>query len=211
MTIQQPICETPVDASGATGIAAGAQVRTPVGAKRIENLRRGDLVVTRDNGLQPVRAIWQRTVTEVEIAADPSLAPVVLCPRAIAPMMPSREVAVGGAHRILIPGWRLEGEDDAEACLVPARDIAGFDDRAYVDREAGAVTFHNIVFDGAEVFTVSGLPVESFRPTQDVIGRIDRALRDEILGALGDRAAGGDFPAPRYKLRDRVSYSPDFA
>ena len=114
-----------VEKAGATGLCAGANLRTPCGLRRVENLRKGDLVVTRDNGLQPVRMLWKRVVAAAEIAADPSLAPVVLRPRAIGPMMPQRDLAVGGAHRLLIPGWRLADEEDGESCLVPDRDIAG--------------------------------------------------------------------------------------
>lgn len=212
MTMQSKITKAEVEKAGATGVCAGAQVRTPVGPKRIEFLRKGDLVVTRDSGLQPVRMVWSRTVTEAEMAADPALAPIVLRPRAIAPMMPQKEVAVGGAHRLLIPGWRLPDEDDAEACLVPARDVATPDDRAFADRKAGEVTYYNIVFDGAEVFTANGLPVESFRPTAELIGQIDRSVRDMILATLSDLGSKPqDFPAPRYKLREQVSYSPDYA
>ena len=212
MGVHEPITKAEIEKAGATGVCAGAQVRTPVGNKRIEFLRKGDLVVTRDNGLQPVRMVWTRTVTEAQMAADPSLAPVVLRPRAIAPMQPQRDLAVGGAHRLLIPGWRLLDEDDGEACLVPARDIAGLDDRAFVDRTTGDVTFYNVVFDGAEVFTANGLPVESFRPTVEMIGQVDRAVRDDILAQLDATGSKpSDFPAPRYKLRERVSYSPDFA
>jgi hypothetical protein len=41
------------------------------------------------------------------MAADPSLAPVCLRSRAIGPMMPQRDLLVGGDHRLLIPatGW----------------------------------------------------------------------------------------------------------
>ncbi|MCH7911273.1 MAG: Hint domain-containing protein, partial [Candidatus Hydrogenedentes bacterium] len=42
------------------GIVEGANVRTPCGPRRVELVRAGDLIVTRDNGLQPVRAIWRR-------------------------------------------------------------------------------------------------------------------------------------------------------
>ena len=125
MTELKKITGTKVEKAGTTGICAGANLRTPCGPRRVEYLRQGDLVVTRDNGLQPVRMIWTRTVTASEIAADPSLAPVTLKPRAIAPMMPQKEVAVGGGHRLLIPGWRLGDENSTENSLVAQRDFTG--------------------------------------------------------------------------------------
>lgn len=197
---------------GATGLCGGANLRTPCGPRRIENFRQGDLVVTRDNGLQPVRMIWTRTVAAAEIAGDPSLAPVVLRPRAIGPMMPQRDLSVGGAHRLLIPGWRLEDEDDTTSCLVPARDLAGLNDSTFVDRSSKDVTYYNLVFDEHQVFAANGLPVESFRPSDETMNDIPGDARETLVKAFPEMAPRfTDYPAPRYKLRERVSYTPDFA
>jgi hypothetical protein len=70
------------------------------------------------------------------MAADPSLAPVCLRPRAIGPMMPQRDLLVAGDHRLLIPGYRLADQPDTAAALIPAREIAGTSDTAFVDRGA---------------------------------------------------------------------------
>ncbi len=198
--------------AGTTGLCAGANLRTPCGPRRVEFMRKGDLVVTRDNGLQPVRMTWTRTITAAEIAADPSLAPIVLRPRAIGPMMPQRDLSVGGAHRLLIPGWRLQDEPDGESCLVPARDIAGLNDSAFVDRAPEEVTYYNIVFDEHQVICANGMPLESFLPSDENLKDIDPKVRNELRSTFPDLAPKfADYPAPRYKLRERVSYSPDFA
>ena len=55
MTMVNQISNADLPKAGATGLCEGANLRTPCGARRIEFLRRGDLVVTRDNGLQPAR------------------------------------------------------------------------------------------------------------------------------------------------------------
>ena len=200
--------------AGVTGLCAGANVRTPCGPRRVEFLRQGDLVVTRDNGLQPVRAIWTRVVTAAEIAADPSLAPLVIRPRAIGPMMPQRTLSVGGAHRLLIPGWRLLDVDDRENSLVPARDISELSDETFVDRATEEdVTYYNVVFDEPQVLAVNGLPVESYQPTRETLSDVPRDARDALKRAFPDLAPKkfADYPAPRYKLRERVSYDPNFA
>ena len=201
-----------VSKTSVAGLCAGANLRTPCGPRRVEFLRAGDLIVTRDNGLQPVRMVWTRTVTAAEIAADPSLAPIVLRTRAIGPMMPQRDLSVAPAHRLLIPGWRLEGEADNEACLVPARDISDLNDSIYVDRAPDEVTYYNIVFDEHQVFCANGLPVESFSPTTANLKETPRAVCDDlkkIFPELGPKFV--DYPAPRYKMRERVSYIPDYA
>ncbi len=212
MTMVKQITDGDVVKAGTTGLCAGANLRTPCGARRVEFLRAGDLVVTRDNGLQPVRLIWTETVTGAEIAADPSLAPVVLRPRAVGPMMPQKEVSVGGAHRLLIPGWRLEDEEDTTACLVPARDVEGIGGLASGPRPFDDVTYYNVVFDVPQVFSANGMPVESFAPSEEALAVMPREVADDlraIFPDLGPKFA--DYPAPAYKKRERVSYTPDFA
>ena len=210
MTMAKKITKADIAVAGATGLCAGANLRTPCGARRVEYIRKGDLVVTRDNGLQAVRMIWTRTVSAAEFAADPSLAPVLLAPRAIGPMMPQRELRVGGAHRLLIPGWRLEDEEDSESCLVPARDVDGLS--LGRDVTTDDVTYYNIVFDEPQVFCANGLPVESFTPSEATLIHVPKDVQEDLRAAfpeLGPKFS--DYPAPRYKLRERVSYTPDFA
>ncbi len=110
-----------LDASLPLWLAPETNVRTPCGPRRVENLRPGDLIVTRRDGLQPLRMIWKRTIAASEIAADPSLAPVAMKPRAVGPMMPQTELRLAGSHKLLVPGYRLEGLEDTDACLVRAR------------------------------------------------------------------------------------------
>ena len=201
-----------VTKSCVTGLCAGANLRTPCGPRRIEFLRVGDLVVTRDNGLQPVRMVWTKTFSATEIAADPSLAPIVLKTRAVGPMMPQRDLSVAPGHRLLIPGWRLEDEADNEACLVPARDISDLNDNIFVDRAPDEVVFYNVVFDEPQVISANGLPVESFMPTQEAMKSAPKAVRDDLKKVFPDIGPKfTDYPAPRYKMRDRVSYIPDYA
>lgn len=210
MTMVKKIGAGEIARAGVTGLCPGANIRTPCGPRHVEFFRKGDLVVTRDNGLQPIKMIWTRTVTAAEMAADPSLAPVVLKPRAIGPMMPQRDLAVGGAHRLLIPGWRLEDEEDSVNCLVPARDLSGLNDATYIDRAPEQVTYYNLVFDAPQVFTANGLPVESFSPSEAAMKAVPKHVAEMLRRAFPELAPQ-DYPAPRYKLRERVSYMPNYA
>jgi hypothetical protein len=213
MTVVTKISETSMVAmAGALGVCAGANLRTPCGGRRIENIRKGDLVVTRDNGLQPVRLVWTRTVTAAEMAADPSLAPVRLKPRAIGPMMPQRDLLVGGGHRVLIPGWRLLDVPETTACLIPARDIAGVNDAAYIDRSADAVTYYNIVFDNHQVFAANGLPVESFLPAPSTLCALSRDVTDDITRLFPELLKSPSaYPPAEYPTPAAPRYRPDFA
>ena len=59
----------------AGGIVEGANVRTPCGPRRVDLVRPGDLIVTRDNGLQPVRMDWKRDLTAADLAVNSKLDP----------------------------------------------------------------------------------------------------------------------------------------
>ena len=197
--------------AGATGLCAGANLRTPCGERRVEFLRKGDLIVTRDDGLQPVRLIWTRTVTASEIAADPSLAPIVIRPRAVGPMMPKRTVSMGAAHLLFIPVCRLDDEDDTTSCLMPARDITDMSDESFIDRGPEEVIYFNIVFDEPTVFCANGLPVESFSPNLETLKTTPQAVKKELAATFPDMDPKfATYPAPRYKLREQMSYTPDY-
>lgn len=210
MTVVEKITDGDVVKAGVTGLCAGANLRTPCGERRVEYLRTGDLVVTRDNGLQAVTLIWTQTIPAAELAADPSLAPVLLPQRAIAPMMPAKPLKVGGAHRLLIPGWRIDDEEDTQCCLVPARDVEGLEFGS--DTGKDDLTYYNIVFDTPQVFCANGMPVESFSPCEDALGDVPKDAVEALRKAfpqLGPKFK--DYPETPYKRRARVSYTPDFA
>ena len=196
--------------TGTTGIVAGANLRTPIGARHVEFFRPGDLVVTRDNGLQPVRMIWTKTVSAAEMAADPSLAPITLAPRAIGPMMPQKRVSVGAAHRLLVPGWRLDDVEDTENCLVPARDLKGLGEQTEIGEED--ITYYNIVFEVPQVFCANGLPIESFSPCSEILKIVPKKVCEDLRTTFPDLGPKlDDYPAPQYKMRERVSYTPSYA
>ena len=175
-----------LDSELPVGLAEGAQVRTPCGPRRVENLRPGDLVVTRRDGLLPVRMIWHRTIAAGEVAADPSLAPVIFPIRSIGPMMPQTPIRLAAAHRVLVPGYCLEGAEDTEPCLVHARDLAGTAEGVVFDKAQNDLSFYSLIFDSHQVFAANGLQVESFLPSPANVCRLEDDERDELNKILPD-------------------------
>ena len=195
-----------------TGLCGGANVRTPLGARHVDILHPGDMVVTRDNGLQPVRMIWSRTVTAAEMRERPELAPIRLKPRAVGPMMPARDLRIACGHRALIPGYRISGVADDQSCLMRVGALADASDEAFADMSADSVTFYNLVFDNHEVFCAEGLPVESFRPSPKAIATMDVAAREELFEIFPQispkRCSYPGLPHPTAQAR---AYRPDCA
>lgn len=190
-----------LDSRMPVGLAAGANVRTPCGLRRVENLRPGDLIVTRNDGLQPVRMIWKQTICAAEVAADPSLAPVLIPTRAVGPMMPQSAICVGAAQAVLIPGYKIEGRADTDPCLMRARDYAEICDEVCVRDPEGDAVFYSLVFDHPYVFTANGLPVESFHPTERALGLLGEEVRAEFQHLVPHLLSGeGEAEEPFYPV-----------
>ena len=190
------------------GIGAGANLRVPGGWRRIENLRRGDLVVTRDHGMQPVRRIWKQTVAVAAMRADPALAPIRFRPRAIGPMMPRRDVLLGGGHRVLVPACCLAGARDARGRLIAAGEIAGRSDAVHADL-AARVTYHVLVFDCPQVVQAEGLPVESFEATASALAGLAPAWREDLLQLFPELAkTASAYPPAEYAGAPGTDYRP---
>jgi len=195
----------PRDTTIPVGLAAGTNVRTPCGLRHVENLRPGDLVVTRNDGLQPLRMIWKQTICGNEVAADPSLAPVVIPPRAIGPMMPQAELRVAASHMLLIPGYRIEGQSDTTPRLMRARDFAEICEEVRIDRSGEDAVYYNLVFDSQFIFAANGVPVESFLPDARIMGALGEAARAEFEHLVPHLVrAGEDAVRPLWETEVRV-------
>ncbi|MFQ6551764.1 Hint domain-containing protein [Aestuariibius insulae] len=194
-----------------TGLSADAQLRTPCGERRVENIRPGDLIVTRGGGLQPVRMVWTRTLTLAERQEDPSCVPVCLGPRVVGPMMPQRSLTLAPDHRILVPAHLLS-DVGGQGGLMMARDLVGLSDKAHLDRTTDDITLYNIVFDGPQVVMASGLPVETFHVSPDHLAAVPETGRSEIMrlfpAARGKGAPVAPLPYPAVEADD---YAPAFA
>ncbi len=191
------------------GIVEGANLRTPCGLRRVELVRPGDLIVTRDNGLQPVRMVWKREITSAQMAARPDLAPIRLKPRAIGPMMPQKDLCLAPDHRVLVPGYRLAGHDQRESCLIEARELAGSSDAAYVDRCGDRVNCYTVIFDSHQIFCVNGLPVESFLPTAGALATLSADFRDAIVRRFPQlRREPNAYPPAEYRVVQGAEYLP---
>lgn len=172
----------------------GTRIRTGRGDRPVEALQVGDLVETRDHGLQPIRWIGQRRV-----AAEGPHAPVVIEAGVFGN---HRRLVVSPQHRVLVTHWMAElmfGEDEV---LVAARDLVnGCSVRVL---EGGEVTYVHLLFDRHEIIWSEGLMTESFLPGPQVLSALDDAVRSEVLGLFPEICTEthlGYGPSARASLR----------
>ena len=159
--MEQIICFTP-----------GARIATPRGARAVETLATGDMVVTRDHGLQAIRWIGTRTV-----AAEGRLAPVRIRPGVVTGQ--ERDLLVSPQHRMLFTGHRAELLFGESEVLVPATHLV---DGIAVTREpGGTVTYVHVMFDQHEVIYAEGAATESFHPGDLALDAIREEGREELF------------------------------
>ncbi|WP_208349723.1 Hint domain-containing protein [Pseudaestuariivita rosea] len=194
-----------------SGLASNSEIRTPCGPRRISCIRPGDLIITRDNGLQPVRMVWSYHLHDVLQPSKPR-SPVCLKTRAVGPMMPMKPLILAPDHKVLVPSYLVASADDADqACFLAASGLAGSNALAYYDANGQAGEFFNLVFDHHEIIFANGLPVESFRPTVEALSCVDETARAEITARFPAlKLQKTPFPAA-YRTIGSAEYLPIYA
>lgn len=173
---------------------AGTLIATPDGEVPVETLVAGDLVLTHDNGPQPVRWIGRRRVS-----AKGALAPVRIAANTFGR---HRDLLVSPLHRVLIRDGLAEllfGEPDV---LVAARDLVN--DASVRPVVGGEVEYVHILFDEHQVVFSEGLATESFLPGPQITRSFEREIVAEIRALfpeLDPEAGRGYFTAARRTLR----------
>ncbi|MBL9052403.1 MAG: Hint domain-containing protein, partial [Tabrizicola sp.] len=179
----------------------GTMICTDRGDVAVESLRAGDLVVTRDSGLQPLRWTGSRTLSQRELQAKPDLQPVRIAMGAFAGAGPERTMLVSPQHRILIEGARAEILFGEAEVLVPAKHLIGHIEATRALPVEG-VTYVHLLFDRHEVVLSDGIWTESFQPAERSLNAMEDAVRDEILALFPELQVDSDgFQSARMSLK----------
>lgn len=152
---------------------AGTKIVTKTGEVAVEDLKEGDLVLTRDNGFRPVRWIGSRTITARQQQADSKLRPVVFRAGSLGKNTPTSELRVSRQHRMLISDWRAQLLFHEDEVLTAAVNLVN-NDTVYL-QPAEDVTYFHFMSDLHEVVMANGCWSESFLPTEMSL----RGLSDE--------------------------------
>ncbi|MDF0600725.1 Hint domain-containing protein [Psychromarinibacter sp. C21-152] len=175
-----PLAHRTEETPHALPLMAGTLIDVDGGRKPVEELQVGDLVRTKDNGLQPVRWIAARTLDAAALAADPTLRPIRIRAGALGEAKPARDLIVSPQHCVLLDDWRCQllfGEDEV---LATAQALLN-DHSITVDHGARAVTYYHFMFDRHEIVYSNGAETESFHPGQARLGKLDAAKRAELF------------------------------
>ena len=167
--IEDVICFTP-----------GTRILTPAGERPIETLRAGDLVITRDDGPQPIRWIGCRMGP-----GTGKNAPVLIEPGGL--LAVQRPLLVSPQHRVLVEGYRPQLIWGADEVLVAATHLV--DGLRVRSAPCTAVTYIHMVFDRHQVVYAEGAPVESLHLGDEGLGALGAAGRSDLFSACPDLRA----------------------
>jgi len=166
----------------------GTLIETHRGPVAVETIRRGDLVLTRDNGFQPVQWSGARPLTAADIRADRSLAPVHIAAGALGAGLPERALTVSPQHRMLLAGSRAQLMFGDLEVLAAAVHLVG---RPGITRGKPApVTYIHIMCAQHEIILAEGAWTESFQPGARTLEGMGDAQRAELFKLFPDLARG---------------------
>ncbi|THH38344.1 Hint domain-containing protein [Aliishimia ponticola] len=175
---------------------AGCRVDTPDGPMLVEDIRPGQIVLTRDNGPMPVR--WAGTS---RVKAEGKHRPVRI---AAGSFGAQRDITVSPNHRILVCDIWAELLFGAPEVLVKAKDLVNHRTVCWAD-DLAEVTYVHLLLDSHQTLFSDGLISESYQPGQQTLDAFDAETQAEIFALFPALATDPDGygAANRPTLRSR--------
>lgn len=180
----------------------GTLIATPQGERKVESLREGDRVITRDNGIQEIRWIGHRQLTGAELARARHLRPIRIRAGALGNGLPERDMVLSPNHRVLVANDKTALYFDEREVLVSSKHLTGLEGVDEVD--VNMVTYIHFMFDQHEVVLSDGSWTESFQPGDYSLDGLGNAQRTEIFELFPElKTAEGlkDYQAARRSLK----------
>lgn len=175
----------------AGAFARGTRIAMADGRQEpVEDLQPGDLVITRDHGVQPLR--WKGAV---RLRAEGAFAPVTV----LAGVMGNPgALTVSPHHRLFLYRRNARALAGASELLVQARHLV--DDVSILRNPGGYVEYFSLVFDAHEVIYAQGVPCESLMVCPATLTRLPDALAEPLRRA---------FPGLSHRLHTGADIPPD--
>jgi len=157
----------------------GTMIATPKGERRVEELKAGDRVITRDNGIQEIKWVGHKPIGFRELATSEHLQPVLIRAGALGNGLPERDMMVSPNHRVLVANDRTALYFDEREVLAAAKHLV--DNKGIMSVEPMGVTYVHFMFEHHEVVLSDGAWTESFQPGDHSLKGIGNAQRQELF------------------------------
>ncbi len=165
----------------------GTSILTPNGAKPVEALGVGDLVITRDHGARPIRYIASREV--IGPAIPEGQLPILISAGSLGSGLPGRDLVVSGQHRILLSGSFVRQMHGTQDVLAPAKGLVPLTG-IRVKRGVRKVVYIHLLFDKHEIIFAENAPTASYYPGPTVLRDMGRKRREDLFRAMPELRLG---------------------
>ncbi|MCT4579567.1 Hint domain-containing protein [Donghicola sp.] len=177
--------------------AQGTEIITADGPTCVEDLAEGDLVMTMDNGYQPVRWLGSKALSAADLQTAPKLRPIRIAAGALGNGTPARDLLVSRQHRVLLRSAIAERMFGVKEVLVAAIKLVGLPGIEIAEGVDGVTYFH-ILFDRHEIVFSNGAATESLFTGPEALKAVSEDARAEILQLFPDIAEQTERTAARH-------------
>lgn len=156
----------------------GTLIGTDAGEVPVEDLCVGDMIMTRDDGLQELRWVSSCKLDSIDLAHKPNLKPIRIKVGVLGDGKPTRDLVVSRQHRVLLRSKiakRMFGESEV---LLPAQKLLPLDGVDVL--EVGEVEYFHMLFDCHQIVTSNGASTESLFTGPEALKSVSPEARDEI-------------------------------
>lgn len=140
--------------------ANGTRIATAQGAVKVEDLRPGDLVMTMDHGLQPLRWIGSRRLDRGDFRRNEKLRPIRLSAAALGMPATCGDLMVSPQHRIMLASPIAQRMFGCSEVLIAAKDLLEIEGIA-IATDVASLSYYHLLFDDHEIVFANGMPAES--------------------------------------------------
>lgn len=159
---------------------AGTLIRTGDGDCAVEALKVGDLVQSRDHGLQPIRWINSRLVDGAMLRDNPQMRPIRIAKGALGAGTPSQDLIVSPQHRVLVRSHIAQRMFGTMEVLVAAKQLVMLDGIEQAD-DVEQVEYVHFLCDDHQIVLSNGAETESLYTGQQSLRAVGPAARAEIF------------------------------
>ena len=167
----------------------GTTIATPKGERLVEELKVGDRIITRDNGIQEIAWMGHKQMSGKTLQSSPHLQPVLIKAGALGHGLPERDMLVSPNHRVLVASEKTQLYFEESEVLAAAKHMAGADGIHQV--EVLQTTYIHFMFERHEVVLSNGAWTESFQPGDYSLKGIGNSQRNEIFELFPELATQG--------------------
>ena len=157
----------------------GTRIATPKGEKLATDLKIGDRVVTRDNGIRHITWAGQKTMNMQDLQISASMRPMLIRQGELGQGLPERDMVVSPNHRVLVVSEMAKLYFGESEVLIAAKHLTQMPGISATSQPQA--TYIHFMCETHEIVLSDGAWTETFQPGDYSLQGIDADQRDELF------------------------------